>query len=186
MAVLTASTSNGGFYDLAGDPTPTPGQYVVVCIDAKDKFGVERKKYQSEETELADLTQFLFGGRMGDNTPFRFASRQMRISGNEKSALVAFLSSWLGQKPAMGWDYALKAEQGGMVGRKAIVSLGLEPSRDGSRQYLNILSISACPADLKVGPFGQSPAAKPQASAPARAAAPAAPAQELSADPIPF
>ena len=57
-----------------------------------------RAAHQSEETETVDLTGFLFGYRDKQGNAHNIASKGMKISGNEKSALFLFLKSWLGQK----------------------------------------------------------------------------------------
>ena len=182
MAKLENKGGGRSYWELDEEPTPPAGQYVCVCVDVHDEFGVERKKFQSEEMEKLDICQFLFGSRLADNTPFKFTSRQMRISGNEKSSLMVMLTSWLGEKPAMGWDYATPFADGGCLGRKAIITLGMQKSADGSREYLTILSITGCPEDQAVGPFG---ATKPTAKAKPAAAAKATPAKPAG-DPVPF
>ena len=62
MAVLKQPTGSSSMFELP-DKLPPPGTFVSKCIDVKDVFGVNRKKYQSEEMEKIDLTGFLFGYR---------------------------------------------------------------------------------------------------------------------------
>lgn len=181
MAVLKQPTTSGSLFELP-DELPPRGTFVATCIDVKDLFNVERKKYQSEEFEKVDVTGFLFGFRTRDGKPFRIASRTMRISGSEKSTLHGFLKSWLGQAPKFGWDYcALK-------GAKALITVDHQPSRTKpGAVYAIIASISPLPEG-----YGEQPQPAPQpVPPPAPAAAQHAPAAaavsvEDSGDELPF
>jgi len=94
------------------------------CSTSSDEFGVQRQKFQSVEVETVDLTTFLFRFRDAQGYEHRVASRRMKISGNEKSSLFAFLKSLLGHAPQYGWDYmALK--------RRAVPGDGGTLSSDG-------------------------------------------------------
>lgn len=195
MAKLENKAGGGTKFwpELIDQAPPPSGQYVVKCIAVHDEFGVERRKFQSEETEVVDLTAFLFGGRTADNTPFKIDTKAMKISGYAKSALMEFLTAWYGETPKMGHDYNTALEEGGAIGRKALISLGTVPSRDGTREYVQILSVAPCPDELPVGPFGAKakaagPAAAPGAGAAKKAEAPkaAAPAKAKVLDDVPF
>lgn len=155
MAVLQAPVSSGS--DLG--PVPPAGTFHAVCYDIQDRFAVQRKKFQSEEMETVDLTRFFFEFDGGDGQLYKVASRPMKISGHEKSGLYQFLRSWIGKAPVMGWDYCE------MVGHEAIITIELQPSRDGSREFPNIINVS---------PVVQAPP-PPRKQAPAPAAKPAAP-----------
>lgn len=158
MALLTQQVSMGASaFDLSNEPTPPRGTFVAKCIDCRDEFGVERRKFQSEETEKVDVTSFLFGYRDEQGRPHRIASRRMKISANKKSALFEFLKSWLGEDPRMGWDYAVPAEQGGMVGRNAIITVVHTEKRDGDGVWADIQVIAPAPAGMPVGPLGAPP-----------------------------
>ncbi len=138
MAILTAPKSQQLFE--TGTEIPPKGTFIATCIDIRDVFNVERKKFQSEEMEKVDLTGFLFGFRDKAGKPFKIASRAFRISGNEKSSLFAFLKSWLGQPPKMGWDYME------LKGRKALVTIDHTPSkRTPGLTFADIVSISPVP-----------------------------------------
>lgn len=167
MAVLTkpTSTGSGRMFD-TGDALAAKGTYIATCLDVKDVFGVERRKFQSEEMEKVDLTAFLFGYRDAEGNPHKICTRAMKISGNEKSALFAFLKSWLGKAPAYGWDYAE------MKGKKALITIDHEISKQGDREYANIISISPLPAGMEQ-----------QAATPAPTPAPAA-KSKLNADQV--
>ena len=171
MAVLTAPKITQMFE--TGELAPK-GTYIVTCVDIKDLFGVERRKFQSEEIEKVNLTAFLFGFRDKQGKPFKVASRSFRISGNEKSNLFAFLKAWLGEAPKMGWDYME------MKGKKALLTVEHIPSaKNPSQIYGGIASISPVPEGYQIPP---SAPAQPQA-APAPAAAPAT---EDEGDELPF
>ena len=171
MAILTAPKATQMFE--TGELAPK-GTFIASCIDIKDVFGVERRKFQSEEIEKVDLTAFLFGFRDKQGKPFKVASRSFRISGNEKSNLFAFLKAWLGEAPKMGWDYME------LKGRKALLTVEHIPSAKNPGQvYAGIASISPVPEGYQVP---ASAPAQPQ-TAPAPAAAPAA---EDEGDELPF
>jgi hypothetical protein len=171
MAVLTkpASTGVGRIFDL-GEQTelPAKGTYIATCLDIRDVFGVERRKFQSEEMEKVDLTAFLFGYRDPAGNPHKIASKAMKISGNEKSALFSFLKSWLGRAPAYGWDYAE------LKGAKALITIDHEIGRMGDREFANIISISPLPAGMDVQAAAPKAAAKPAVAAPSKPKAPKA------------
>lgn len=174
MAVLTKPVSQGfGFWDLSADPVPPQGTYVATCIDIEDRFGVERKKYQSEELEKADLTAFLFGFRDAQGNPHKIQSRPMKISGNEKSALYSFLRSWLGKAPEFGWDYCT------LKGSKLLLTVDHEPRKSGDGVFPVIVSVSPVPTG-----FNEAPA--PAAPPPAKPAAKAPSVASKKADPLPF
>ena len=140
-----------------GDLAPK-GTFVATCIDIKDVFGVERKKYQSEETERVDLTSFLFGFRDKAGTPFKVASRSLKISGNEKSNLFAFLKSWLGEPPKMGWDYME------MKGKKALVTVEhIHSTRNPGQVFAGIASISPVPEGFESASIPAQPQSPPPA-----------------------
>lgn len=103
MAVL-APPKNQPLFEPSATLAPA-GTFNAVCIDIRDVFGVERRKFQSEAVEKVNLTAFLFEFRDPAGNVHRIASRTFRISGSEKSGLYKLLADWLGQPPRMGWDY---------------------------------------------------------------------------------
>lgn len=180
MAVLTEPKKPfGGPFDLADEPTPPEGTFLATCIECKDQFGVTRTKFQSTETEVVDLTAFLFGFRDQLGSPYKIATQSMKISGNEKAALYLFLRSWLGKPFGYGGDYAAPEAQGGMVGRKALITISHEQRRNGDGVFAKIISVSPVPTG-----FTQAAPAAPSA-APAPAPAPK-PQPKPATDKIPF
>ncbi len=161
-----------------GDALAPAGTFVATVLDIHDQFGVKRQRFQSNETETVDLTCFLFGFRDAQGQPHLVASRQMRISGNEKSALFNFLKSLLGKAPAYNWDYcALK-------GAKCLLTVEHVAKRDGSGVFAAIASLSPLPPDY--GPPAKPeplPAPRPPLLPPLRAVTPlspvAAPAENI-------
>lgn len=107
MAIFKQPEATGGsfnlFNDVIKDDVCPPGQYPAKCIDIKEEYGVDVQKYQSEETEKQDRIAFLFQC-IGDDGNSLIATRPMKISGHEKSALYAFLKGWLGKAPSYGMD----------------------------------------------------------------------------------
>ena len=84
------------------------GAHVAVCLDIKDTYDVTRPKYDDpSQTEVVNLTRFLFGVKGSDGQTYRVQTGDLKISGHEKSSLVALLTGWLA-KPLdelIGWDY---------------------------------------------------------------------------------
>jgi hypothetical protein len=66
----------------------------------------------------------------------------MKISGNEKSSLFAFLKSLLGHAPQYGWDYmALK-------GAQCLVTVEHIQRRDGTGVFAGIAALSPVPQGM--------------------------------------
>ncbi len=174
MAVLQQPTNHSNpFSQVIGDALAPAGTYIATVLDIKDEFGVTRQKFESTELEKVDLTCFLFGFRDAQGSPHRVASRQMRISGNEKSALFGFLKSLLGRAPAYGWDFC------SLKGHKCLLTVEHVQKRDGSGVFASIAALSPVPAG-----FGQLP--QPVTPAPvAPVPAPAAPVQPAWPAPVP-
>jgi hypothetical protein len=147
MAILQAQVNNvSRVFDLPADAIPAKGTYLATCLDVKDVFGVERKKFQSEEVEKVDITAFLFGYRDRAGNPHKIATKAMKISNNEKSSLHLFLKSWLGEAPKNGWDYCE------MKGAKALVTVDHEQRKNGDGQYATIVSVSPVPEGMSETP----------------------------------
>ena len=85
-------------------PPPPPGTYIATIIKIDDQFGVRRRKFQSQEYENVDVTRFYFG-LVAHAHPFIITSREMKISGHERSNLYQTLTAMLGRAPEYGWDY---------------------------------------------------------------------------------
>jgi hypothetical protein len=182
MAILKQPTTSGSLFELP-DELPPRGTFVATCIDVKDVFGVERKKFQSEETERVDVTGFLFGYRTRDGKPCRVASRSMKISGSEKSSLFGFLKAWLGRAPQFGWDYCT------LKGQKALITVDHQPSRTRpGAVYAVIASVSPVPEGFGEAPPPASalvpPPAPPPSPRPWEQPAPAASAPPPQAAPV--
>ena len=154
MAVLQQPVVSGNvFAEVIGDDLAPAGTYVATVIDIRDEFGVTRQKFQSTEMETVDLTTFLFGFRDAQGFEHRVASRRMKISGNEKSTLFAFLKSLLGRAPQYGWDYMA------MKGAQCLLTVEHVTKRDGTGVFAGIAALSPVPAG-----FGASPAPAPAAA----------------------
>jgi hypothetical protein len=191
MAVLRQPTTHTNpFAEQIGDDLPPAGTFGATVIDIRDEFGVQRQKFESYELEKVDLTCFLFGFRDGQGNPHRVASRQMRISGNEKSALFSFLKSLLGHAPEYNWDYcALK-------GRKCLLTVEHVQRRDGSGVFAAIAALSPVPEGYGVPAHpvngsartlpAPAPAPAPKPMVPAAPVPPPPPAAEVPEDEVPF
>lgn len=186
MAVLNQPTDNSNpFIDQIGNALAPAGTFIATVIDVCDEFGVVRTKFQSTETEKVDLTTFLFGFRDAQGQPHRVASRRMKISGNEKSALFAFLKSLLGKAPEYGWDYCT------LKGAKCLLTVEHMKRKDGVGVFASIAAMSPVPQGLAGPAAGPTPAAAPQPVVPPRpapvpAAAAARPSITVPEDDVPF
>ena len=182
MAVLQQPVVSGNvFAELIGDDLAPAGTYVATVIDIRDEFSVQRQKFQSTEIETVDLTCFLFGFRDQQGYEHRVASRRMKISGNEKAALFAFLKCLLGRAPQYGWDYLA------VKGAQCLLTVEHVTKRDGTGVFAAIAALSPVPAGFGQ-PFGgaQGGAAPQAAPAPApMTAGPAAPPYPLRPAAVP-
>ena len=185
MAVLTQPTdSSNPFLVTIGDDLAPAGTFVATVLDVRDEFGVVRTKFQSTETEKVDLTTFLFGFRDAQGLPHRVASRRMKISGNEKSALFTFLKSLLGKAPEYGWDYC------SLKGAKCLLTVEHVKRKDGVGTFAAIAAMSPVPHGLAIpaaAPATRTAATSqvaPPPTAPPAAAAPrpATPTQAAATD----
>ncbi|XHR30382.1 MAG: hypothetical protein ACFUZC_07435 [Chthoniobacteraceae bacterium] len=141
MASLPPPKSNSGFGIKESAPK---GTYICTCLLVRDEFGVMRKKYQSEELAKTDVTRFLFGFVHKTGKQYFVETKEMKISSDPKSALFAFLKSWLGEPPKVGWDYCT------LIGSGALVTVELTPSSKNPGQFFsNIGSIAPVMDDLK-------------------------------------
>ncbi|HNQ90538.1 MAG TPA: hypothetical protein PKM73_18140 [Verrucomicrobiota bacterium] len=155
MAILQQPTNHTNpFAEKIGDALAPAGTFIATIADIHDEFDVVRQKYQSTETEKVDLTTFLFGFRDAAGNPHRVASRRMKISGNEKSALFGFLKSILGKAPSYGWDYM------SLKGAKVLLTVEHVRRRDGSGVFAAIASLSPVPVGF-VQAAGPAPAVQP-------------------------
>ena len=130
MAIIEKIESTGGSvtgWDIA--KLCPAGAHVAVCLEVKDTFDVTRPKYDDpSQSEVVNLTRFLFGIKATDGTKYRVQTHDLKISGHEKSALVGFLTTWLA-KPLdelFGWDYV---EQ---VGKPAMLTIVHKTSQRGT------------------------------------------------------
>jgi hypothetical protein len=185
MAILKAPTNHSNpFAQAIGDALAPAGTFIATVLDIRDEFGVTRQKFQSPgEVELVDLTCFLFGFRDSQGNAHRVASKQMKISGNEKSALYGFLKSLLGRAPAFGWDYC------SLKGEKCLLTIEHVQRRDGSGVFAAVATLSPVPPGFSppAVPIPAAPVQRPASTqAPASAPPSAAPSVTTSDDDIPF
>jgi hypothetical protein len=167
MAVLTQPTdTTNPFVEVIGNDLAPAGTYIATVIDVRDEFGVVRTKFQSTETEKVDLTTFLFGFRDQHGQPHRVASRRMKISGNEKSALFTFLKALLGRAPEYGWDYCT------LKGSQCLLTVEHVKRKDGVGVFASIAALSPVPQGFAAPAAAPAPQAQP--TAPVRPPVPAA------------
>lgn len=143
MAKLPAPVSNGGNFFAAevGDDLAPVGTFIAKFLKCHDEFGVIRAKFeQPAETETVDLTTFLFGFTDAAGVEHRVASKKMRISGHEKSALFALLKSMLGHAPQYGVDYAT------LAGTQCLLTVEHIEKRNGMGKFASIAAVSPVPA----------------------------------------
>jgi len=112
MAILQQSSNGDG--PITGWPLEParPGQYLAVCLDVKDSFGIQRPAYEDPtRIETLDVCRFLFGTQDGQMVQ----TGEMKISAHEKSKLVGVLTSWLGSNPGAGFDTETLRGKGCMI-----------------------------------------------------------------------
>ena len=164
MAILQQSTSGEG--PITGWPLEParPGQYLAVCLDVKDSFGIQRPKYEDpSQIETLDVCRFLFGTQDGQI----IQTGEMKISAHEKSKLTAVLTSWLGSAPGAGFDTE------SLRGKGAMINVVQKVSGKG-RTYSDITSVTPVMAGMEAQVPQPSQFNIPGgASAPAPASAPA-------------
>ena len=139
MAILQQSTSGEG--PITGWPLEParPGQYLAVCLDVKDSFGIQRPKYEDpSQIETLDVCRFLFGTQDGQI----IQTGEMKISAHEKSKLTAVLTSWLGSAPGAGFDTE------SLRGKGAMINVVQKVSGKG-RTYSDITSITPVMAGME-------------------------------------
>ena len=116
MAQLKApETTGGGFGPRITELAPK-GTYLATIVDIVDTFGVERPKYEDPTViEKVDITVFVFGFKGKDGKHYLVKTRDMKISGHEKSTLYKFLQSLTGEPPKYGWDYCKLIGSGAQI-----------------------------------------------------------------------
>lgn len=132
MAILQQSSNGDG--PITGWPLEParPGQYLAVCLDVKDSFGIQRPAYEDPtRIETLDVCRFLFGTQDGQMVQ----TGEMKISAHEKSKLVGVLTSWLGSNPGAGFDTE------SLRGKGAMINIVEKTSMKG-RTYSDITSIT--------------------------------------------
>ena len=105
MAVLQQNTGGGGGNPALATDAVAGQRYPARIIAVLDQYQVERKKYQSEEMELRDVSQFFFAVHEGEDIKF-LKTWEMKQSTDSRSKLWQFLTGVLGHEPTLGWDYA--------------------------------------------------------------------------------
>lgn len=115
---------------------PPQGSFHAVISDVKDMFGVKRKVFGSNEEETVDLTQFFFEFKHQGKI-FKVASKKMKISGHERSALFQFLKTLLGRNPKYGWDYCE------LKGKKVVITIDHVEGKNGQKFYELVSAVLA-------------------------------------------
>ena len=138
MAILSQNSSTGtsGGSRAKNVGTPPKGTFLAVCLGSDEEYGVTRKKFESEETEVVDLISFYFGYKLKTGEPFVIRSKRMKLSGHEKSALFQFIAGWLGEKPPSNFDTA------SLEGLAAQITVAHEVAMSSGKTYANLKSAS--------------------------------------------
>lgn len=170
MAILTQSSNGDGPITGWSLEPCRPGQYLAICLEVKDSFGIQRPKYEDpSQIETLDVCRFLFGTQDGQMVQ----TGEMKISAHEKSKLTGVLTSWLGSAPGAGFDTE------SLRGKGAMINIVEKTSMKG-RTYSDITSITPVMAGME--------AQVPQASnftIPGGSPAPVQPAPAQPAQPAP-
>ena len=139
MAILQQSSNGEG--PITGWPLQpiNAGQYLAVCLDVKDSFGIQRPAYEDPtRIETLDVCRFLFGTQDGQMVQ----TGEMKISAHEKSKLVGVLTSWLGSNPGAGFDTET------LRGKGCMINVVQKTSQKGT-VYCDITSITPVMAGME-------------------------------------
>lgn len=139
MAILTQSSSGEGPITGWSLEPCRPGQYLAICLEVKDSFGIQRPKYEDpSQIETLDVCRFLFGTQDGQMVQ----TGEMKISAHEKSKLTGVLTSWLGSAPGAGFDTE------SLRGKGAMINIVEKTSQKG-RTYSDITSVTPVMAGME-------------------------------------
>jgi len=139
MAILQQSSNGEGPITGWSLETCRPGQYLAICLDVKDSFGIQRPKYEDpSQIETLDVCRFIFGTQDGQMVQ----TGEMKISAHEKSKLTGVLTSWLGSAPGAGFDTE------SLRGKGAMINIVEKTSQKG-RTYSDITSITPVMAGME-------------------------------------
>lgn len=139
MAILQQSSNGNG--PISGWPIEpiNAGQYLAVCLDVKDSFGIQRPAYEDPSViETLDVCRFLFGTQDGQMVQ----TGEMKISAHEKSKLVGVLTLWLGSNPGAGFDTET------LRGKGCMINIIQKTSQKGT-VYSDITSITPVMAGME-------------------------------------
>jgi len=139
MAILQQSSNGEGPITGWSLEPCRPGQYLAICLEVKDSFGIQRPKYEDpSQIETLDVCRFLFGTQDGQLVQ----TGEMKISAHEKSKLTGVLTSWLGSAPGAGFDTE------SLRGKGAMINIVEKTSMKG-RTYSDITSVTPVMAGME-------------------------------------
>jgi hypothetical protein len=175
MAAIPAPKGGSEAIELVNSSPLEEGSHEVVVHKVIDELGVERKKFQSEDTEIVDLCTVIFAQVNDDGEERYAATRSMRISGSPKSTLYKIIQGITGQPPVTGSDTQA------LVGIPCLITVTREVSTTGKVYHI---VDTAMPQPKKVKPAvaaAARPGIKPTPR-PAKSKAPPPPEPEADAD----
>jgi hypothetical protein len=184
MALIPPDKGGGEAFDLVNASPLPAGSHHATVHRVIDQIGVERKKFQSEETEIVNLCTLVFASTGRDGVERYAATRAMRISSSPKASLFEIIQSLTGEVPQVGGDTQA------LLGLPAIIKVVSEKGNNG-KTYLSVKSAvqppEAAPAPApqprpaappKPRPAGTKTVSAPAPNPPPRRAEPPAPAAE--------
>lgn len=138
MAILQQSSNGDGPITGWTLELCRPGQYIAICLDIKDSFGIQRPKYEDpSQIETLDVCRFLFGTQDGQLVQ----TGEMKISAHEKSKLTGVLTSWLGSAPGAGFDTE------SLIGKGCMINIIQKTSQKGT-VYADVTSVTPVMAGM--------------------------------------
>jgi len=136
VATQSTGSPTGWTLDNAGGICPEQSA-VFTCVAEKLTSDAERPDYNNPNViNKVDLIRFLFATMVNGKQYFA-QTKEMRQSSSPKSALMKFLTSWLGKPPPT--DGSFDTED--LVGRGAQVTISHQVSQRGTK-YAAITGIS--------------------------------------------
>ena len=124
---------------------PLEESSIWTCIAVKETKDIDKPKFTNpNEMEKVDVLRFLFGKKDPDGKISLAQTKEMRMSSFHKSALVGFVTSFLGKAPPMDGTFTTDD----LVGRGAQITISHMESRRGTK-YAAISGIGPVASELQ-------------------------------------
>jgi len=124
---------------------PQEGSAIWTCIGHKETEGVERPDYANPEKMVSqDVLRYLFARLDENGKPTYAMTKEFKQSSFHKSALMQFLTSWIGKSPPSDGSFGTED----MIGKGAQLTISHLETRKGTK-YAAITGVSPVLADYQ-------------------------------------